>query len=164
MNDRRRGCAVRREAIDDPFELIDAGNDDLHDVAVLPSHAMAFHDFRSPLRRRLNILQLAHVRPDSQNRRHRIAGCTRVDHRAVSLNHPGVFETTEAIARCRRRQPHSAPQLTSREARVVLELLYQMPVNLVHSSLSSGESAKRPSISGLFDANTIIIAFPDWPS
>jgi len=69
MND-RGGCRTERsESIDNAFKMVDVGNHDLHDVAVLPGDAVAFHDFRSALCRRFDLLQLPHYGADPQDRR-----------------------------------------------------------------------------------------------
>ena len=77
--------------------MVDVGNDDLHDVAVLPGYAVAFNYFRSALCGRFDFLQLTHYRADPQDRGDRVARSFRIDGRVITLYDPGLLETPEPV-------------------------------------------------------------------
>ena len=120
MDDRGRCRTERRESIDHRFEIIDVGNDDLHDVAILTRDAVALQDFRSALCCRFDLLQLPHHRPDPQNRGDRIACGLRIDRRVVPPNYSGLFETAQAVTRRGGRKSDAARELAASEASVLL--------------------------------------------
>jgi len=97
MDDGSGRGTERRKPIDDPFQVVDVGDDDLHDVAVLPGNAVAFNYLRGALRRRLDRLQLTHDRADPQNRGNRVARSLCIDGCVITLNNPRFLEAPEPI-------------------------------------------------------------------
>ena len=77
--------------------MVDVGNHDLHDVTVLPGDAVAFHDFRSALCRRFDLLQLPHYRADPQDGRNRVARGFCIEGCVITLNNARFLEAPESI-------------------------------------------------------------------